>query len=295
MRFLLKLLTRVPLPLMYPWAWLMYFVAFRVMRWRRDRAELDMRNAFPEMDAAARADILRRSYRNLADTMVEACWGFGASAAALTRRVTFENPELVEQCIATNQSVVLLTAHYGNWEWLSLAAGVRFGITIDVVYQRQRVEAIDSFLREARARFGSRFIPREEFIFDLMSRAGQPRAYALIADQTPKHKNDPRHWTRFLNQDTAFFRGAGKIAQFLDARVLYVTMRRVRRGYYSVLLTVLADPPYESDANEMIVEHYARSLEHDVRESPADWLWLQNKWKVKKPAEEPTSRRSRRR
>ena len=38
------------------------------------------------------------------------------------------------------------------------------------------------------------------------------------------------------------------------------------------------------DANETIVERYARSLEHDIRESPADWLWLQNKWKVKRPA-----------
>jgi KDO2-lipid IV(A) lauroyltransferase len=285
MRFLLKSLTRIPLPLMYACSRLIYFVAFRVLRWRRDRAELDLRNAFPEMDAARRARVLRCAYRNLADTLMEAFWGFGASADALTRRVAFENPELVEQCVAAQQSVVLLTAHYGNWEWLSLAAGVRFGITIDVVYQRQRVEAIDQFLREARARFGSRFVPREEFIFDLMNRAGQPRAYALIADQTPKHKNDPRHWTRFLGQETAFFKGAGKIAQFLDAKVLYVTMRRVRRGYYSVRLSVLANPPYELDANEMIVERYARSLERDIRESPADWLWFQNKWKVARPPE----------
>jgi KDO2-lipid IV(A) lauroyltransferase len=285
MQFLLKSLTRIPLPFMYACGWVIYFVAFRVMRWRRDRAELDIRNAFPEKDAAERARILGDAYRNLTDTLMEAFWGFGASADELNRRVAFENPELVLQCIAAKQSVVLLTAHYGNWEWLSLAAGVRFGITIDVVYQRQRVEAIDQFLREARARFGSRFVPREEFIFDLMSRAGQPRAYALIADQTPKHKNDPRHWTRFLGQETAFFKGAGKIAQFLDAKVLYVTMRRVRRGYYSVRLSVLADPPYELDANEMIVERYARSLERDIRESPADWLWLQNKWKVARPPE----------
>ena len=285
MRFLLNQLTRIPLPLMYALGWGTYFVAFYIMRWRRDRAELELRNAFPEKDATERGRILRQAYRNLADTLVEAFWGFGASAEALAARVSFENPELVDACVAAKQSVVLLTAHYGNWEWLSLAAGVRFGIAIDVVYQRQRVEAVDRFLRESRARFGSRFVPREEFIFDLMSRAGQPRAYALIADQTPKHKNDPRHWTRFLGQDTAFFRGAGKIAQFLDARVLYVTMRRVRRGYYSVRLSVLADPPYEPDANEMIVERYARSLERDIRDSPADWLWLQNKWKVAKPPE----------
>ena len=286
MQLVLKALSRIPLPLLYPWAWLMYFVAFYLVRWRRDRAEADVAEAFPERDGADRARIVRNAYRNLADTLVEAFWGFGASAEALSKRVAFENSELVDRCVAANQSVVLLTAHYGNWEWLSLAAGVRFGIPIDIVYQRQRVAWIDAFLREARTRFGSRLIPREEFIFDLMSRAGQPRAYALIADQTPKRKNDPRHWTRFLGRDAAFFKGAGKIAQFLDAKVLYVTMRRLRRGYYSVRLSVLAEPPYDSDADAIIVERYAQSLERDIRASPTDWLWVQNKWKLRKPAAE---------
>ena len=283
MRSILKALTRIPLSLLYPSASLAYFVAFRLLGWRRQRAEADIAQSFPDRDAAERARIVRNAYRNLADTLVEAFWGFGASADALRKRVAFENPEIVDECVAANQSVVLLTAHYGNWEWLSLAAGVRFGIPIDVVYQRQRVAWIDAFLRDARSRFGSRFIPREEFIFNLMSRAGQPRAYALIADQTPKHKQDPKHWTRFLGRDTAFFKGAGKIAQFLDAKVLYVTMRRVRRGYYSVRLSVLAEPPYDADSNEAIVERYAQSLERDIRMSPADWLWIQNKWKIRKP------------
>jgi KDO2-lipid IV(A) lauroyltransferase len=283
MSILLRLLTRVPLPLLYAWGWLIYFVAFRVMRWRRDDAERDIANAFPDETAAERADIVRRAYRNLADTLVESFWGYGASADALKRRVAFENPELVTRSLAAKQSVVLLTAHYGNWEWLLLAAGVHFGIEIDVVYQPQRVNAFDEFLREARSRFGSKLIPRSEFVYDLLNRAGQVRTFALIADQTPKRKNDPRHWTRFLNQDTAFFVGAGKIAKFLDAGVLYVKMRRVHRGYYSVHLSVIAEPPYEEVEDAQIVERYARSLERDIRESPADWLWLQKKWKIKRP------------
>ena len=282
MSTLLRLLTRVPLPLLYAWGWLIYFVAFRVMRWRRDDAERDIANAFPDKTAAERADIARRAYRNLADTLVESFWGYGASADALKRRVAFENPELVTRSLAAKQSVVLLTAHYGNWEWLLLAAGVHFGIEIDVVYQPQRVTAFDEFLREARSRFGSKLIPRSEFVYDLLNRAGQVRTFALIADQTPKRKNDPRHWTRFLNQDTAFFVGAGKIAKFLDASVLYVKMRRVRRGYYSVQLSAIAEPPYEEVEDVQIVERYARNLERDIRESPADWLWLQKKWKIKR-------------
>jgi KDO2-lipid IV(A) lauroyltransferase len=283
MRVLLKLLTRVPLPVLYACAWLMYFVAFHVMRWRRHDAERDVANAFPEMSAVVRAEIVRRSYRNLADTLVEAFWGFGASGAALKRRVVMENPEVVRKCVDAGQSVVLLAAHYGNWEWLLLAAGVHFGIEIDVVYQPQRVAAVDEFLREARSRFGSKLIPRKEFVYDLLSRAEQVRAYALIADQTPKHKNDPRHWTQFLNQETAFFIGAGKIAKFIDAKVLYVKMRRVRRGFYAVELSVIAEPPYEEVEDVQIVERFARNLERDIRESPADWLWLQKKWKIKRP------------
>jgi KDO2-lipid IV(A) lauroyltransferase len=281
MQFLLRALTRVPLSLLYGFGALMYFVAFHVMHWRRDRAEHDIANAFPEKSQAERATIVRRAYRNLADTLMETFWGFGASAEAIRKRVTFENPELVTACMDAQQSVILLTAHYGNWEWLSLAAGAQFDMTIDVVYQPQRVAAFDSFLREARARFGSRFIPRKEFIFDLMSRADKARTYALIADQTPK-KNDPKQWTDFLNQETAFFTGAGKIAQFLDATVFYVSMRRVRRGYYSVRLWEIDAPPYGPGADKLVVERYARNLERDIRESPADWLWLQKKWKYSK-------------
>ena len=283
MQFLLRALTRVPLSLLYAFGALMYFVAFYLMRWRRDRAEHDVANAFPEKDRAERAAIVRRAYRNLADTLMETFWGFGASAEAIKKRVTFENPELVTACFDAERSVILLTAHYGNWEWLSLAAGAHFDMTIDVVYQPQRVAAFDDFLREARARFGSRFIPRKEFIFDLMSRADKARTYALIADQTPKEK-DPKQWTRFLNQETAFFTGAGKIAQFLDATVLYVSMRRLRRGYYAVRLLEIGAPPYDQGADTLIVERYARCLEQDIRDSPADWLWLQKKWKYAKAA-----------
>jgi Kdo2-lipid IVA lauroyltransferase/acyltransferase len=283
MRFLLRALTRVPLSMLYAFGTLMYLVAFRLLRWRRDRTEHDVANAFPEKNPAERAVIVRRSYRNLADTLMESFWGFGASAEAIKRRVAFENAQLVIDHVLAERSVVLLTAHYGNWEWLSLAASAYFGVTIDVVYQPQRVASFDSFLREARSRFGSRFIPRKEFIFDLMSRADKSRIYALIADQTPKGK-DPRHWVRFLNQDTAFFTGAGKIAQFLDAPVVYVSMRRLRRGYYAVRLTEIGTPPYGEGTDTMIVERYASSLERDIRDSPSDWLWQQNKWKYGKEA-----------
>ena len=240
------------------------------MPFRRSRAERRARSC-------ASATAISRT------PIVEAFWGFGASAEQLKARVKFEDPELIQRAIDRKQTILLLAAHHGNWEWLLLAAGAYFPIPIDVVYQPQRIASLDEFLRDVRCRFGGKLIPRKEFVYELLSHAGEPRAYALIADQTPR-KEDPKHWTRFLRQDTAFFVGADKIAKFLESPVYFVSMKRERRGHYVVRLDVLAEPPYEDIDDAIIVERYARCLERAILDSPADWLWLQKKWKYAKPA-----------
>jgi KDO2-lipid IV(A) lauroyltransferase len=279
---LLRVLTRLPLAALHATATFVYLVAFHVLRWRRSQTERDIALAFPGRAPAERRSIVAQSYRRAADTVMEAVWGVGASAAAIRRRVSVDNPELVDRCVKAGRSVVLLTAHYANWEWLLLAAGVHFDIRIDVVYQPLRLESVDAFFRDARSRFGSRLVPRNEFIFDLMTHGSGPRAYALIADQTPRG-DDPKHWTRFLGRDTAFFVGAGRIARFLDAEVIYVGMRRVRRGEYAIRLATIAEPPYEDGADELVVARYAQALEAQVQADPASFLWLQKRWKYPKP------------
>jgi Kdo2-lipid IVA lauroyltransferase/acyltransferase len=285
MRLLVKALALVPLPILYPGGWFLYCLVFHVVRWRRRQVAGDIDRAFPDRSAADRVAILRKSYRNLADVVMEILWGFGASAEALKRRVVFDNPEIIERGAAAGQSVVLLAPHFCNWEWLLSAGGATFELPIDAVYQTLRVKSVDMFVRAARSRFGGKPIPREDFVYQMMSRVDTPRGYALIADQTPP-RDDKKHWTRFLNRDTAFFVGAEKVARFLDARVLYVGMRRVRRGHYTVHFSSLAEPPHDIGAvgeDSPIMERFARNLEQAILESPADWLWVQKRWKYPKP------------
>jgi KDO2-lipid IV(A) lauroyltransferase len=286
MNIVLRLLAWTPLPLLYVYGDILHFLTFYVFRWRVDLARRNLAAAFPDMPAAERESILRQNYRNLARTLMEAFWGARASGEALMARVAFENPEVIEKYKAAQQSVVLLTAHTCNWEWLLLAAGARFGITIDAVYKTLRLKVVDAFTRDMRSRFGGNPIPFENFVFELLKRAGQARAYGLLADQTPV-KRMPKYWTKFLNQDTAFFLGPERIARYLDAPVLYVEMKRAGKGRYSVRLHVIAEPPYEDDdAGVKIAEAYARGLEATIRAHPADWLWIHNKWKYARPADE---------
>jgi KDO2-lipid IV(A) lauroyltransferase len=285
--FFLRALALLPLPVLYRLGDGLHFLVYRVFRWRVPLSRRNLAGAFPEKTDAERDAILAHSYRRLARTLMEAIWGFRASGEALMARVAFANPELIEAYKAARVSVVVLTAHQCNWEWLLLAAGARFRIPIDAVYKPVRLRGVDGYVREARSRFGGRPIAFRSFLFELMRRAHEPRAYAMVADQTPTHKM-PKYWTRFLNRDTAFYLGPEKIARYLDAPVLYAEMTRVRLGFYSVRFHVLAEPPYDEDAGPLIAEGYARKLEDTIRAHPADWLWLHNKWKYPRPAKERT-------
>lgn len=289
MVFLLRSLGRLPLATLYGFARVVYFVTFYVLRWRRDLAARNIARSFPEKSPAEHAVILKQSYRNMSEVFVELLWGWRASAEDLKARMVMENPELVLGFVAERRSSILLTAHVCNWEWLLPGGGAHFGIPIDAVYKPIRLASLDAYMRDARSRFGGSPIPIKSFAFELLRRAGELRAYALVADQTPL-KSMEKHWTRFLHQDTAFFVGVEKIARFLDAPVVYVAMRRLKRGHYAVRLHVLAEPPYDdatgeanAEAGAWIVEAYARKLEQEIRASPADWLWVHNKWKYPKP------------
>jgi KDO2-lipid IV(A) lauroyltransferase len=282
MESVLRLLSRWPRRVLDDFGYIAYVVVYHVLRWRRTLSAENIANAFPEKSAAERAQILQQSYRNLGRFLAEALWGWHASAPELAAQVHFVNPELVNRFTANGQSVVLLAAHFCNWEWLLLTAGGVLKVPIDAVYKPQRLQGVDAFLRRARSRFGGNPIPHQSFMFEVMKRRREVRAYALVADHTPKH-DEEKHWTRFLNQDTAFFVGADKIGKILKAPVIYVAMRRAEGGHYAVELKLLAEPPYDRDSGPEIVERYARTLEEEIRRSPADWLWLHRKWKYKKP------------
>jgi len=282
MQSILRFLTRLPLPLGYALGWLAYVLAYHVFRWRRELAATNLRNAFPDKSEAERAAILRQSYRNLGAMIAEAFHGFGAGADEMRRRVRVDNPELITERISGGQSVILLAAHFCNWEWLLLGAGAQLGLPIDAVYKPQHVKPIDHFLRTARSRFGGNPIPIKNFLFEIAKRKNEARIYALLADQTPLRQEE-KHWARFLHQDTAFYVGADKIARILKAPVVYVAMRRERRGQYVAHLTLLAEPPYGREGGTWIIDRYASALEAEIRASPPDWLWIHRKWKYPKP------------
>jgi lauroyl/myristoyl acyltransferase len=114
-------MSRWPRRVLDDFGYVAYVIVYRIIRWRRKLSATNIANAFPEKSEEERQQILTESYRNLGRFLAESLWGWNASAEALASRVRIVNPSS-SRASRQRQSVVLLAAHFCNWEWLPLTA-----------------------------------------------------------------------------------------------------------------------------------------------------------------------------
>ncbi|MDE2306505.1 MAG: lysophospholipid acyltransferase family protein [Gammaproteobacteria bacterium] len=277
---MIRTLSRLPLRALYGLSSFLYLIAYYVARHRDRVIEDQLARVFPQASAAERRRIHKRFLRNFCDVAVEILKSATMSADDLRARVRLRNPEIARDPLAAGRSVLLVTSHLCNWEWLLQGFALELGHPLDAAYKPLHDPWAERLMLSIRSRFGARLVPAKELLMDHLRRREIVRALAMNADQAPV-STDRRHWTTFLGQDTAFYLGAEQIARATRLPVIYVGMHRLRRGWYEVELQMIWDgrEPLEPGA---VTERYARCCERDVLASPADWLWSYRRWKLKK-------------
>jgi KDO2-lipid IV(A) lauroyltransferase len=278
---MVKFLSRLPLVALYAFSDFLYFLAYYVVRHRHVVIREQLAQAFPGIAPAERVAIHRRFLRNFCDVLVEVLKSASMSAETLGARVRILNLPVALEYLDAGRSVMFVTSHLCNWEWLLQGVALHLGYPIDAAYKPLHDQWAERLMLGVRSRFGARLVPAKELLADFIKRRGVVRAVAMNADQAPV-STDKRYWTRFLGQDTAFYVGAEQIARSMRLPLIYLVMRRVRRGYYEVALQLLWDGR-ESLPPDAMTERYARACEADVLKSPADWLWSYRRWRLKKP------------
>ncbi len=179
------------------------------------------------------------------------------------------------------RSVICMTSHQFNWEWMAGVLTLLRTHPMYYVYQPQSNKFFDNFSNVVRQRFGSKHIKRDEVARELIKLRKTLHSIAIVADQFPGYAQDKKYWTQFLNQETAFFQSVQQIAAISKDVVVFFGCRRLRRGYYECQIEFLTEPPYEKDAVN-VVERYVRAVERNIRAQPDGWLWTHNRWKMKR-------------
>jgi KDO2-lipid IV(A) lauroyltransferase len=276
----LRLAAAVPLPALYALAGLTGWLTYRFFPYREKVVRENLSIAFPQFDEAQLRGVMRGYYSGFAQVLMEIVKAGSLSAVKLAARVGIDNIELVRAPLAAGSPVIIVAAHQCNWEWFQLALSLELGYPLDAAYKPLVNPWAEREMFTLRSRFGSRLVPADALLPDILKRRKVPRAICMIADQEPT-KSEHKYWTRFLNRDTAFFLGTEEIARATRYPVFFAAMRRTARGQYRMEFSVLAAAGETLAAGEL-TERYAQRVEAQIRAAPSDWPWSHKRWRLKK-------------
>ncbi len=279
---LFKALSHLPWPLLYGLGGVLRFLAFNVVGYRRKTIDRNIRTMFPEADAQARTALTREFRRNFVEQAMESLKGLTMSETELIKRVSIENPEVVQPYINQKQPLLILTLHQGNVEWITQRIARFFPCPVAGIYKPLHNATADALIKEARSRYGVP-IPMKSAGREILRQRKSYRCMVLAADQSPISR-DKRFWHPFFSRPAPFYFGPQTIAEATNNPVVFAHPRRLRRGYYSIRWEVLAEPPYKNSGNE-VLKRFIAACERSIREQPSTW-WISNKkWKSPKPFE----------
>ena len=272
----------LPLPLMYLVTDVLFVILFYGVHYRRKVVDMNLRNSFPEKSEEERKGIARKYYRHLCDTFAEFYKLWHISEDEIKRRCVMVNVDVPHRYFEQGRSVIAFSGHYGNWEMMYSYKLWEKNVELVPIYKPIHNKVFDRMTCKIRSRFGATPLAKADTLRVMLrnQQEGKITMTGFIGDQTPNRRS-LHFWTRFLNQDTAVLEGTERIARKLNQPVVFVNMRKVKRGHYHAEFYDLCSDPQSLEPGELMRMHI-RMLERFIREEPAYWLWSHRRWKHKR-------------
>lgn len=246
---------------------------------RRRQVTLDnLRRSFSaERTSEGLRRLGRRSFQHLGMNLIEACVFFFRPTAVLLSRVHMEGVEHLRAAAAGGRGILLLTAHYGNWELLA-ASHVLAGLPLSVVVRPLDHPVLDDLAARFRARSGVHLVTKRRALRDILEALRQQRMVGILLDQNAERAESV--FVPFFGVPASTSKGLAVISLRSGAPVVPVFIRRETGGRHRVEISAPLAPPADGDIVAYTAE-FNRVIEATIRVAPEQWLWMHARWRTR--------------
>jgi heptosyltransferase II len=228
----------------------------------------------------APSEIRRLTFRHFTTLGANGICAFKVAALsqkAILRIAPFENSEVVERNILRGRGVVLAISHMGSWELYAQAAFQRPETRFGTVYQALRNPYLDELINRDR-RKGVETFDRKKGFQAAIALLRKPGSAAVLVDQSAGHGGI---WMPFFNRLCSTSPLAGALAIRTNSAVIPAAI--YTSGFAKWRIVFEEEIPYDPANPEQLTADINTVLERQIRRSPADWLWVHNRWKTPWP------------
>jgi Kdo2-lipid IVA lauroyltransferase/acyltransferase len=193
--------------------------------------------------------------------------------------------EVLGLLLKRNQSVILLTGHYGNWEILGYVLAT-LGFNTTSIARPLDNPYVNQWLLGVREKKGQRILAKKGATEEVVQVLGGGGAVSFIADQDAGRKGI---FVNFFGRPACTYKSIGLLAMEYQAPVVVGFARRVGDGFkFSVSVQEIIHPQQwqeQDDPLRYITQRYTAAIESFVRKDPEQYLWVHRRWKTRPKSE----------
>jgi len=255
------------------------FFFFYILPIRKKVVLKNLEIAYPENNLSTIKKSAFRIYKSFAITLVELLYLPYMKRQEIINAVECLNPELIIEKYNEGKGVILLSSHFGNWEFIAISVALQINIPFSVIVKPLRNPYVYDWMNRARTKFGNEIVPLGISIRKTYQTLKEKKIVAMVADQ-----RGPQEGVRviFFGREVSVYTGPAALALKTGSPIIFgVPVRQKNYKYRTILVEISQnDLPesYEEKIKEISQRHTAY-LEKIIRENPAQWLWMHDRWK----------------
>ncbi|HZP36680.1 MAG TPA: lysophospholipid acyltransferase family protein [Methylomirabilota bacterium] len=219
----------------------------------------------------------RRSFQHLGMNLVEACRYFLRPTEVMLSRVHVQGVEHLRHAAAEGRGILILTAHYGNWELLAAAHGLT-GLPLSVVVRPLDDPILDEIADRFRRRSGAELIVKHRAVREIMQALRRGRMVGILLDQNATRAEGV--FVPFFGVPASTSKGLALLALRTGAPVVPVFLRREPDGRHCMDVRPPLPAPADGDVRSYTAA-FNEAIEAAIRRAPEQWLWMHARWRTR--------------
>jgi len=239
----------------------------------------NLHKAFPDFDNKKINEIAFRCYKNFVTSLIEILYMPSMNREEIINALPISNADLIKRKYDEGNGVMLLSAHFGNWEFIAASVSTRINIPFHVVVKPQRNPYVNEWMNKVRTKWINKIIPLGASIRQVYKEIKNKNLIAMVADQRGPFEGIR---VKFFGINTAVYSGPASLALKTGAPIIYGLTIRQPDYSYKVVLEEIDLSGLSGSEEEKIIEisqRHTSFLEKYIRLYPEQWFWMHKRWK----------------
>jgi lipopolysaccharide heptosyltransferase II len=194
--------------------------------------------------------------------------------------IDFEGLDILEAALEEGNGCILALAHMGIWEAFAQVSVLDFGRGAAALFQRLGNPYLSAHIVRQRERFGTRLFDRRDGFSGPIAHLRSGGGIGVLIDQ---HAGDSGQWSPFFGKLASTSGLAALLSRRTGAPVLSAGMKTVGPGKWLATISRGYEAPNSKGQADQVTCGLSVALEEHINESPADWFWVHDRWKIPTP------------